>query len=138
MDRPWETEPNRCEWQSANGYKCLVRRASMTGVLCGYVALPEGHPWRKLDPWDIPAIAHRGLTWNGPLDGDDHWLGFHCGHAFDYQPGLAARCLEHGSDPFAGFPYRDLPYVQKEVEELAAQAKLAGDGCSFPLTLAEA
>lgn len=42
---PWLTEPNELEWtDDATGYPCRMVRNSM-GAWCGYVGIPEGHPW---------------------------------------------------------------------------------------------
>ena len=40
---PWDAEPNRVEWR-AHGLACLIVRSDGTGSLCGYVAVPPGHP----------------------------------------------------------------------------------------------
>lgn len=46
----------------------------------GYVNLPENHPWRGMEDWEIPTIVHGGITY-GP-DGDG-WIGFDMLHAAD-------------------------------------------------------
>lgn len=47
---------------------------------CGYVNLPDDHPWRRMAQEDIPVRVHGGLTY-GP-DGDG-WIGFDMMHAGD-------------------------------------------------------
>lgn len=42
---PWQDEPDKLQWQDeATGLACLVVRGPM-GALCGYVGVPESHPW---------------------------------------------------------------------------------------------
>ena len=41
---PWHTEPDRVEWKTEAGYPALIIRVSYSGHLCGYVAVPPGHP----------------------------------------------------------------------------------------------
>ena len=49
-DQPWLTEPDRLEWKDeATGLPCLIVRVSGHGALCGYVAVPPGHPWHGTD-----------------------------------------------------------------------------------------
>lgn len=132
---PWLTEPDREEWVSAGGSRCLVRRGAM-GALCGYVAVSVGHPWHGLDWVDIPAHVHGGCTWVGPLDGEGStwWVGFDCGRGgSDVIPGLIVLPLP--SDLvrrlFKGCEYRTIDYVRNETNELAAQAELAAKGAVF-------
>lgn len=41
----WDEEPDKVQWQDpSTGLPCLIVRAS-AGVLCGYVGVPESHPW---------------------------------------------------------------------------------------------
>lgn len=86
---PWQDEPDKEQWQDeATGFACLIKRNPM-GALCGYVGVPEGHPWHGsgYSPgWDeevgnlSPALrlltdveVHGGLTYadscqEGPED----------------------------------------------------------------------
>lgn len=41
---PWKNEPDDAVFE-AHGLKCQIRRVSWSGHLCGYVGLPESHPW---------------------------------------------------------------------------------------------
>lgn len=126
---PWLTEPDREEWTSAGGSKCLIRRGYF-GAWCGYVGIDPGHPWHGLGLFDIPAIVHGGCAWSGPLgpEGSQWWIGFDCGHAWDIQPGLLALCPDH---TWPGCEYRDLAYVRRETNELAAQTEAAAGGSMF-------
>jgi hypothetical protein len=42
--KPWETEPDSKEWVSS-GYRCSIKRVKRSGHLCGYVTIPDSHPW---------------------------------------------------------------------------------------------
>ncbi len=61
-----------------------------SGFRCGYVRLPQGHPWHGKDYNDISPDVHGGLSFaepdlrcgKGGAD-DAWWIGFDCGHAFD-------------------------------------------------------
>lgn len=41
---PWKNEPDDAVFE-AHGLKCQISRISWSGHLCGYVGLPESHPW---------------------------------------------------------------------------------------------
>lgn len=85
------------------GFNCFIKKFSMgplsrfylglgdfggnpQGWLCGYVALPQGHPLhgKEYDEIDdkINDVAHFGLT-HSNLEGNDWVIGFDCNHAFD-------------------------------------------------------
>jgi hypothetical protein len=103
---PWETEPDRVEWEHA-GLPCLAIR-NHHGVWCGYAAVPPGHPLHGKDHNDLDVGVHGGLTYEGacqhrddgvmgichvPQPGEPDnvwWFGFDCGHACDYSPGMTA------------------------------------------------
>lgn len=56
---PWDNEPDRFEWvDEATGFPCLITRHPVFGNLCGYVAVPPGHPFHGLSYGDA---AMRGL-----------------------------------------------------------------------------
>lgn len=125
---PWHSEPDRVEWRR-HGLACLMVRGPV-GAWCGYVALPEGHPWRALDlqMGDGDVSVHGGITYGpSPCAGDichvteEHddvrWVGFDCCHSGDYHP------LDRS--PSASEVYRTTDYVIAEVESLADQAKAA-------------
>lgn len=109
---PWQDEPDRVEFEHA-GFPCLIRRTEF-GALCGYVAMPPGHPWhgQHYDNRGLPE-AHGGLTFAGECHGpichepkwgepaDVWWLGFDCAHAWDLTPGLRAL-LRHAKDKIYG------------------------------------
>jgi hypothetical protein len=115
---PWDDEPDFAHWTDAHsGYRCMCKR-TQTGAWCGYVNVPRNHPWHGLDydEVDDKISVHGGITFANPwLAEGDWWFGFDCGHAWDIQPALHAF-LE---DPET--VYRDLAYVQDQIELLALQ-----------------
>lgn len=132
-DGPWQNEPDLLMWiaKAPPHYRCQITR-SFFGSLCGYVAIPPGHPAHgvyfadgRLRALGLP--SHRGLSYSGEAT-HGHWVfGFDCGHGFDIQPAADARWLrEMSAAPDAGRPawmrtaYRDMPYVRGIVEQLAA------------------
>lgn len=157
-DGPWQREPDLQAWKTKAGYPALVVRHAMMGNLCGYVFVNKVHPWHGVaysscagepvcdedERWDCEhrpeskIEVHAGLTYSGDkmaplgatIDVAPLWgFGFDCGHAFDYQPGMAAivgdslaKKLAQGIGGHA-VEYRDLAYVMEQCESLAAQLK---------------
>lgn len=122
--KPWLTEPNRDAFE-AYGFQCRIERSQL-GTLCGYVAVPKWHPWRRLAAGSIPARPHGGITWVGAQRGSRlHWLGFDCGHPHlgDLIPALYSFPLP--SLRRLGGTYRTIAYVRRETRRLAAQAAKA-------------
>jgi hypothetical protein len=137
---PWQAEPDRLEFEHA-GLPCLALRNRM-GVWCGYTAVPPGHPLHGAKYDEAPVEVHGGLTYANvcfseichtpkPGEPDDvYWLGFDCGHAWDFAPAMAAferhRFPDWPHTRFDNEVYRDLAYVRHEIESLAEQlARLA-------------
>jgi hypothetical protein len=131
---PWDTEEDRYEWWTPQGYPALILRTDF-GNLCGYVAIPRKHPCHGVDYNQEPVdslLVHGGVTYSRPPqgviardDGDaDWWIGFDCAHAFDLAPGLLSD-LKRRLPAFAQMPpfdvYRDVEYVRGECETLASQ-----------------
>lgn len=144
----WQHEPDRVTWEYRN-FPCLILRQGTTGHLCGYVAVPEGHPaygldydavHQRLESLDV----HGGLTYaracgEDPVQGVCHvkadgkpevwWLGFDCAHLGDLCPsmgmgGATRSCLESagidGSHNDRDI-YKNISFVTNECERLAAQ-----------------
>lgn len=131
---PWANEPDRVEFE-AHGFPCLIRRTDM-GILCGYVAVPPGHPWHGKGYDDVPAEVHGGLTYSEACAGDvchvpkpgtpDNvwWLGFDHGHYDDLMPATAARIPSMRQMS----TYKTVDYVKDGCESLARQAAEAARG----------
>jgi hypothetical protein len=125
---PWTDEPDRVEFEHA-GLPCLINRNHM-GALCGYVAVPTGHPWhgRNYSDDEISVDVHGGLSYSHkcqceichkPKPGEPDgvwWFGFDCGHCWDLIPVTLTYGFSLDREV-----YRDIAYVRREVESLAEQ-----------------
>ncbi len=138
---PWMDEPDKVQWRDeVTGLPCLAKRNPLAGNWCGYVGVEQGHPffevWYGDGPEDEVAV-HGGLTFSAacqegpeattichvPEPGEsDHvwWLGFDCGHAFDFAPGLGHQLASQREE------YRSLDYVRGECASLAGQLAAVG------------
>lgn len=109
----WDYEPNELAFESS-GLPCKILRGHH-GALCGYVRLPERHPWLVGDIDTAGIGVHGGITF-GPAEFpgmDGIWIGFDCAHSGDLCPKYGAQ---------KGDVYRDIEYVRGEVASLARQA----------------
>lgn len=119
-DGPWLDEPDHLTW-TEHGFTCEVERELESGHLCGYVTVPEGHPWHgKGDEIDVE--THHGVTY-ARAEGSGWRLGFDCAHMGDLMPGVIKLV---GRAPRKYETYKDLPWVMNEVQYLAEQAQAAG------------
>ncbi len=161
-DGPWVNEPDLIEFEHV-GFKCIAARKMMWeghqgfeqmsgGYLCGYVVIPEGHPWRSINDKRIFSEClngidiHGGVSWVGVLDGEEAYLiGFDCAHSHDISPSLERfqenLIRERSDEPWvksmielkAKYPlsvvwhktYKDIDYVIDQCKSLAEQAKVA-------------
>lgn len=134
---PWDSEPDKRQWEDeATGLACLIVRGP-SGALCGYVGVPEGHPWHEKPYGEVGDVdVHGGLTFDGFCQEGGHichktdahdrvwWLGFDCAHSFDACP--RRDFSESRGFSFAGDGvYRDISYVADEVKKLAQQVAVA-------------
>lgn len=132
-DGPWQTEPDRREWKHA-GFPCLIVRVAGHGALCGYVAVPPGHPWhgKSYNELDVPGV-HGGLTYSDKCHGavchvpapgepdDVWWMGFDHAHCDDLCPARDHTMFMHGDG--MGATYRDMNYAIQGVCHLARCAR---------------
>ncbi len=116
-ERPWLKEPDRLEF-TYKGFPCIIQRVHMKnpdnpkdilGHLCGYVAVPPGHPYHGKTAWwengeneteSLDLYVHGGITYTGKCQGvichvpkegesdDVWWFGFDAAHAGDLIPGM--------------------------------------------------
>lgn len=154
-DGPWKEEPDKIQYcDEATGLPCLIKRNG-EGILCGYVGVAPGHPAYEQHYRDVAVQVHGGLTYSehcqhGPEEfaichipepgepDDVWWLGFDCGHNFDYKPnislnrfgmfGFMSSFLQDVDAYFAELPegieenvYRDVAYVRDQNAHLAQQ-----------------
>lgn len=141
----WDGEPDKLVWiDTASDLDCMIHRNRMGG-LCGYVAVPPGHPLHGSgyhaadgEADEVESIeVHGGLTYadacaddgticHVPAEGRPHdvwWFGFDCGHAWDIMPGMVAIEAQFKyHDPRQG-SYKNIAYVTAECERLARQLK---------------
>jgi hypothetical protein len=130
---PWQTEPDRIEWEHA-GRPCLMVRHPRLGHWCGYAAVDPGHTLHGADyntlhfgGGEDDWWPHGGLTYASlcahnichvpkPGEPDDvWWFGFDCAHSGDISPGM--RSEYRMNMPYD--TYRDAAYVQRETNRLA-------------------
>lgn len=120
---PWDDEPDKVEWiDDATGLACMIARHPFQGNLCGYVGVPDEHPWFGVarDHLDPRPNVHGGVGCAAPGAGCRWWIGFDCAHAGDVVPAFGG--VQSG---FKGWHYRDVAFVRAECEELARQASNA-------------
>lgn len=91
-----------------DGYVLAVLQNGM-GAWCGYIGLPDAHPWHGLGYDRLHVDVHGGLTYSesdppgcallqlslasGAGPPPSWWLGFDCAHAGDFIPGLGYGLL---------------------------------------------
>jgi hypothetical protein len=114
------------------GYEWEITGNRM-GYRCGYVRVPQGHPWHGQDYDSIDADVHGGLTFAEPdvhcgKGGEDDawWVGFDCAHLGDAAdpdlPGYDARTDIIG---YGDATIKTAAYVEAECRSLADQARAA-------------
>lgn len=90
----WVEEADTIEFEYL-GYHAVVHRvfkrepyakelAYFGGHLCGYVRIPNDHPYFKKKDLDLD--CHFGLTFEEIHE--EHWVGFDCAHSGDYVPSM--------------------------------------------------
>jgi hypothetical protein len=116
----WVEEPDLVEWEY-KGIPCAIERIIFLGHLCGYVAMPEGHPWLGKDLDHIDADVHGELSYKREEEGV-LWIGFDCAHAGDYQPykgSLHFKTIVKQNDLWS-------EGIQKELERLIENERRIG------------
>jgi hypothetical protein len=144
---PWSGEPDKVVWvDDATSLDCMLHRNSR-GTWCGYVGVPEYHPWHGVDYESIDAASGRELTYAAgcaPREpympegfGLCHvaapgrpahvwWVGFAFDHVIlDVAPRDQLLCAGLYGPPFPDAAYRDVAYARAAVQLLAAHAAAA-------------
>ncbi len=136
-DGEWQTEPDKKQWlDPKTNLPCLIVRGPV-GALCGYVGIPNTHPYYGKDYNRLSLDVHGGLTFADkcqphednkgichiapPEEDDVWWLGFDCAHHMDVVPGLLREYSSMMPKLFSGNTYRNFDYVTKQCEFLAEQ-----------------
>jgi hypothetical protein len=103
-----------------SGFECMTRKTDM-GIPCGYVGIPESHPYHGRHYNTIEDIeVHGGLTFSGYWQGIERilwWLGFDCGHAWD----IDNLPYTVPTPPYVFKSNKSQEYVEAETRSLAEQ-----------------
>lgn len=134
-DGGWVKEPEIVFFEFA-GYNCFISR-SICGSLCGYVKVPEDHPWHKKYYDDIDAEVHGGLTFSGSTP-NGYLVGFDCAHVYDLIPEVYSPKYTHSqrallnemNSTLCNPSYKNIDFVVNECKRLAYQAKEAYEKAS--------
>ncbi len=103
------------------------------GYRCGYVRVPNGHPWHGKDECEIECSVHGGFTFGQPDmpcdkggDDDAHWFGFDCAHCDDApDPSLPSEARFTTRMLHQSGIVRTQEYVESECRNLCEQAASA-------------
>jgi len=146
----WVEEIDILEWEFKN-VKCKVFRMAANdavkndgtahifgGYFNGYIQVPDNHPWKEMDPFEIDADVHGGITF-GKKDekNGQYWIGFDCAHLNDILPSMElikktfpqlqfSKDLEEMKKRFPvsllfNPSYKNINYVKYECESLVDQ-----------------
>lgn len=110
-------------------YPCEIIRADEFSHLCGYVGIPENHPYykksySKIEVMDNYPTVHGGITFSEGYDpitsekSDLWWLGFDCAHSGDWS---AFTSIGHISPNEAGLHNWTIEEVEEELESFVDQ-----------------
>lgn len=116
----WNDEPDKLQWQDdETDLACLIVRGP-SGALCGYVGVPESHPWFSKDYSDclLPEAKPRGVDESHPhysANPDSYYRRHYatklvCSESWcDHRPESRIDC--HGGLTFSGpcSPHKDNP-----------------------------
>lgn len=136
-DGEWANEPDEYQFEHM-GIKCIVKRTAafesnyincFGGHLCGYIQIPENHPWYNANPFEIECNIHGGITY-GQMEEDGYWIGFDCAHYNDICPSVEKMRkqsrlfldLTYLKDALHNAVYKNFAYVTMECISLAEQA----------------
>lgn len=153
---PWNYEPDKIVWVDEDtNLDCMVVRNHL-GAYCGYVGLPESHPWFGFDygqcmtdcgkTWCNHSLegaldVHGGITYTAPCqeDGDichtprkgrPHdvwWVGFDCAHGGDFIPGLELARSVTRLESSGNFPGE----VYRDLGFVVSQVKSLAEQCAL-------
>lgn len=104
-------------------YDCKILRVGLeySGHLCGYVRIPEIHPFYNLEYYEIDVDVHGGLTYSSE-EKNGYWIGFDCAHYNDITPCYVGSFFTTHLFTDEG-TYKDMDYVEKELIRLVRQIK---------------
>jgi hypothetical protein len=125
-DEPWLDEPDEYDFtDEATGLPIALRRNQHLKHWCGYIGVPEDHPWYGMGYDEIDVSAHGGVTYADKAYWGDtrgsHWFGFDCAHSGDLVPGLKLYGSAVAATAYNKYNvYRDLEYVKAAAIRAAA------------------
>lgn len=107
---PWQGEPDKIQWtDEETGLPCLIKRASISGHLCGYVGVLESHPIYRFTPnnKEIRKLkVHGGVNYSkGCEDLNDLWT-------------IHQKYLSRAKEEAKTYPRGDAAQFLKEWENL--------------------
>ena len=141
-DGEWVNEPDFIEFEY-EGFDCQVLRTfafehtgdMFGGHLCGYVCIPESHPYHGINFFDLKAPdieVHYGITYNQIRD-EKYWIGFDCAHSSDITPSMERykrqnNILKELPDHFKNLPmfnttYKNISFAIGECKSIVDQIK---------------
>lgn len=126
----WQQEPDKVVWiDEVTKLDCMLLRNDL-GSWCGYVGVPESHPYFGLSCSRVEFAFEREINFSDSCQagasedekfvchcrahghGETWWFGFHCADSHDYNPGLSFQ--------FIGAEYYcDINYARTLVECLS-------------------
>ena len=141
----WVEEADQLKFEYL-GYQCMILRVCerepyakeehyFGGHLCGYVRIPEYHPYYCKECWDMDIECHGGLTYGEKHP--DFWIGFDCGHSFDVIPSIEftktldkdilelKKIFNLSHSPIFQRTYRNMEYVKEQCIKIVEQLILA-------------
>lgn len=98
---------------SKTGYECELKRTTETGCWCGYVRVPENHPYSQVNYIEVNKYIniHGDLTF-----GDGCWFGFDTSDAnIDYIPAFSEMISQFH------VTYKTYEFAKTETIKLAKQ-----------------
>lgn len=138
----WIDEPDEMEFDYRS-IECEILR-NQVGALCGYVTVPEEHPWHRKPYDDIDCEVHGGLTFAASAiykegEKEKFKIGFDCSHFNDLCPVIEKIMDEARNRPenqrlrktrdhmallapnILRPTYKNIAYVKAEIEGLVDQ-----------------
>lgn len=68
IEGEWKDEPDKCQWvDGATGLDCLIVRGPF-GALCGYVGVPESHPYYGKSYKDLVTVSNEVIEREYDID----------------------------------------------------------------------
>ncbi len=135
IDKPWLNEPDVVS-NEIDDYHVVVFRSHL-GQLNGYIGVRRSHPWfgehhdnkklRSVHVYGGLTFSGKGHALGGKVFKRKYWyFGFDTAHFGDIVPKMIEVLSSNGMDyGFSGSTYKDINFVQNEVDNLFAQIKEA-------------